>query len=158
MNVKITSLFLASFILLFSALHAQTKKQAPRHTALGSSIARGKIVYTSVCLSCHMADGGGVQSMNPPLIKTTYVLGNKAALIKIVLHGFKEDVEINGNTYSNTMSAHDNLTDRQIADVLTYVRHSFGNKARAVKATEVSKVRALAKNSCRALRDTINRK
>jgi mono/diheme cytochrome c family protein len=145
MNIKITGLFLASFALFFSALHAQTKKPATRQTPAKTSIARGKIVYTNVCLACHMSYGEGVPNMNPPLINTTYVLGNKAALIKIVLHGFNEDVQINGQTYSNTMSPHDNLTDRQIADVLTYVRHSFGNKASAVKAIEVSKVRAAAK-------------
>ena len=145
MNIKITGLFLAAFMLLFSALHAQVKKQATHQTTAGTSIARGEIVYTTVCLACHMADGGGAQNMNPPLANTPYVLGNKAALIKIVLHGFNEDVEINGQTYSNTMGAHDNLTDRQIADVLTYVRRSFGNKASAVKAMQVSKVRALAK-------------
>jgi mono/diheme cytochrome c family protein len=145
MNFKITGLFLASFILLFNALHAQTQKQAKRQTTAGTSIVRGKVVYTNVCLPCHMADAGGVQNMNPPLIKTTYVLGNKTTLIKIVLHGFNEDVEINGQTYSNTMGAHDDLTDRQIADVLTYVRNSFGNKASAVKASEVLKVRAISK-------------
>ncbi|SDS09526.1 Cytochrome c, mono-and diheme variants [Mucilaginibacter mallensis] len=145
MNIKITGLFLVSFILLFNALHAQTKKQATSQTTMAASIARGKVVYTNVCLPCHMADGGGVQNMNPPLINTTYVLGNKTALIKIVLHGFNEDVEIKGQTYSNTMGAHDDLSDRQIADVLTYVRHSFGNKASTVKATEVSKVRTASR-------------
>lgn len=145
MNIKITGLLLASFILLFNALNAKTKKRAAHKTTAGTSIARGQIVYTNVCLACHMADGGGVPNMNPPLINTPYVLGNKAALIKIVLHGFKDDVEINGKTYSNTMGPHDNLNDRQIADVLTYVRHSFGNKASTVKATEVSMVRTVAK-------------
>jgi mono/diheme cytochrome c family protein len=144
MNIKITGLFLASFILLFDALHAQTTKKTTRQTTTGASIARGKIVYTNVCLPCHMADAGGVQNMNPPLINTTYILGDKAALIKIVLHGFNEDVEINGKTYSNSMSAHDDLNDRQIADVLTYVRHSFGNKASTVKPMEVAKVRAVS--------------
>ena len=145
MKIKITCLFLTSFVLLVNTLHAQTKKQATSQTTAETSIARGKVVYTNVCLPCHMADGGGVQNMNPPLIKTSYVLGDKAALIKIVLHGFNEDVEINGKTYSNTMGAHDDLNDRQIADVLTYVRHSFGNKGSSIKATDVSKVRTVAK-------------
>lgn len=141
MNIKITGLLLAVLTLSFTALHAQVKKQTSPRVAGGTSIARGKIVYTSICLPCHMADGGGVQNMNPPLVKTTYVLGNKSALIKIVLNGFNDDVEINGQTYSNTMSAHDDLKDQQIADVLTYVRNSFGNKASAVKVIEVTKVR-----------------
>ena len=143
MNIKITGVLLVLFTLLSTVLYAQVKKPAPKRVVGGtSSMARGKIVYTSVCLPCHMADGGGVQNMNPPLVKTTYVLGNKPALIKIVLNGFNDDVEINGQTYSNTMSAHDDLKDQQIADVLTYVRNSFGNKASAVKVAEVTKVRA----------------
>ena len=92
-----------------------------------------------------MADGVGFQQMNPPLIKTSYVLGNKATLIKIVLNGFKEKVEINDDTYSNVMASHSYLKDQEIADVLTYVRNSFGNKASAVTATEVKKVRAANK-------------
>ena len=46
-----------------------------------ASIAKGKEVYTKYCLTCHQADGGGVPRMNPPLIKTTHVNGNKEQLI-----------------------------------------------------------------------------
>jgi mono/diheme cytochrome c family protein len=145
MNIQRTGLFLLPFMFFFSISHAQTKKPGTSPIAMKASMERGKIVYANVCLACHMADGGGVQNMNPPLIRTSYVLGSKIALINIVLHGFNEDVEIDGKTYSNTMSPHDNLTDRQIADVLTYVRRNFGNKAVAVKAAEVSKVRLVTK-------------
>lgn len=131
-----------TFIILSS--YGQPKKPL-HHTGAAASIARGKIVYTNVCLACHMADGGGVQNMNPPLTQTSYVLGDKSVIIKIVLNGFKDDVEINGQTYSNNMSPHGDLTDVQIADVLTYVRKSFGNKASAVTAAEVKKVRAANK-------------
>jgi mono/diheme cytochrome c family protein len=116
--------------------------QKPVHHHAAGAMTRGKVVYNNVCLACHMADGGGVPTMNPPIIKTDYVLGDKDRLIKIVLNGFKEDVQINGQTFSNNMSPHADLTDRQIADVLTFVRHSFGNKASSVTALEVKKVRA----------------
>jgi mono/diheme cytochrome c family protein len=134
-------LFSAFFV---SSLQAQVKKTI-RHSSAPGSVARGKIVYGKICLACHMADGNGVPMMNPPLVNTTYVLGDKEKLITIVLNGFKEDVEINGQTYSNVMTPHKDLTDQQIADVLTYVRHSFGNKASAVKVSDVKKVRAVAK-------------
>jgi len=110
-----------------------------------ASIMRGKQVYLQVCLACHMADAGGVQGMNPPLIKTKYVLGLKAPLIKIVLNGMTGDLDINGDTYHNVMAPHSDLTDQQIADVLTYVRNSFGNKASAVTVTQVKAVRAANK-------------
>ncbi len=143
MKIKITALLLSP-LLFFNCLYAQVKpvKKTIHHTTAGSSMARGKIVYTSICLACHMADGGGVPTLNPPITGTEYVLGDKTRLIKIVLNGFKEDVEINGQKFSNNMTPHSDLKDQQIADVLTYVRKSFGNKASAVTATEVKKVRA----------------
>jgi mono/diheme cytochrome c family protein len=134
-------------MLLSSCLFAQVKHTAvkPHPVSLSASIAKGKLVYGKICISCHMADGGGVQNMNPPLVKTTYVLGAKAKLISIVLKGFNESIEINGDTYSNIMPSQDFLKDQEIADVLTYVRHSFGNKATAVTLAEVKKARAAKK-------------
>src|SRR6202166_4564144 len=106
-------------MLPFSDLQAQVThgKKTVHHSGTTASMARGKIVYTNTCLPCHMADGNGVPMMNPPIINTTYVLGDKTKLITIVLNGFKEDVEINGQTYSNVMTPHKDLTDQQIADV-----------------------------------------
>jgi len=110
-----------------------------------ASIARGKKVYETYCLACHQADGTGVTRLNPPLVKTSYVLGDKKVLIGIVLNGLDEAIEIDGDTYSNVMASHDFLKDQEIADVLTYVRNSFGNKASAVTPEEVAKIRAANK-------------
>jgi mono/diheme cytochrome c family protein len=114
-------------------------------TPLQASMTRGKQVYLQVCLACHQADAGGVQGMNPPLIKTTYVLGAKTPLIKIVLNGMTGPVTINGDDFHNVMAPHSDLTDQQIADVLTYIRNSFGNKASAVTVAQVKAVRAANK-------------
>jgi mono/diheme cytochrome c family protein len=139
---------LLSFTLLFAAgSQAQTThktKTLVKHTPVSfkASMANGQKVFTQYCVSCHQADGGGVPRMNPPLIKTTYVLGDRIKLIKIILNGFNEDVEINGETYSNTMASHDFLKDQEIADVLTFVRNSFGNKAPAITIAQVKAVRA----------------
>ena len=121
-------------------------KTVRKHTnGLVAQIAAGKKVYTQYCLTCHQVDGYGVPNMNPPLIRTEYVLGDKARIIKIVLNGFKDDVEINGQTYSNTMPAFDYLKDQDVANVLTYVRNNFTNKASAVKLAEVARVRSTLK-------------
>lgn len=102
----------------------------------------GKKVYQQYCLSCHMNDGNGVPGLNPPLGKTTWVTGDKKRLINIILKGFNEEIEINGEVYANPMPAQPQLSDQQIADVLTYIRNSFGNKASAITAAEVKAVRA----------------
>ena len=143
MSIRIAGVLL---VIIFSVWagnsKAQAKKSAPTRSISAITLNNGKAVYTNTCLPCHMADGGGVPRMNPPLAATTYVLGDKAKLIDIVLNGFSEDVEIDGQRYSNTMPPQAQLTDAQIADVLTYVRNSFGNKASTVTVTEVKATRS----------------
>jgi mono/diheme cytochrome c family protein len=130
------------FFVLAIGLMSQTKKPAaPAQGGVQASITRGKQVYFEQCLSCHQADAGGVQGMTPPLIKTKYVLGDKPTLIKVVLNGLS-GVEIDGEKFNGVMAPHPELTDVQIADVLTYLRNNFGNKASAVTAAQVKAIRA----------------
>lgn len=110
-----------------------------------ASIQRGKKVYESTCLACHQQDGAGVPRMNPPLIKTKNVLGDKSKLIRTILMGLDEEMEINGEVYSNPMPSQPHLKDQEVADVLTYIRNSFGNKASMVTTAEVKAIRAKIK-------------
>jgi mono/diheme cytochrome c family protein len=120
-------------------------KSNPIQSSFQKSKAAGEKVYTKFCISCHQADGGGVPHLTPPLINTSYVLGDKQALINILLNGLK-NVDIDEETYSNPMPPLGGiLKDQQIADVLTYVRSSFGNKASAVTVAEVKEARSKVK-------------
>lgn len=119
-----------------------TKKSAAASSGAQTSLARGKDLYMRACITCHQKDGGGVTRLNPPLIKTSYVLGDKTRLINIIMKGMNQPIEIEGEEYSNPMPAQPHLTDQEIADVLTYVRNSFGNKASAVTPAEVKAVRS----------------
>ena len=137
--------FLIIGLALLSLSAAAQKKSVPKAKpavsgASAAVLAEGKAVYAKNCLTCHMADGYGVQGMNPPLIKTEYVLGEKPRLIKVILNGM-QGVDIDDEPYHGAMPSHDFLTDQQIAAVLTYVRNSFGNKASAVQADEVKTLR-----------------
>ena len=118
-----------------------TAKPAANTPAPAASIKAGELVYKQYCLQCHMADGAGIPNMNPPLVKTSYVKGDKIKLIKAVLLGFSQPVDIDGQSYSNNMAPHGFLKDQEIADVLTYVRNSFGNKYPAIKPTDVKLAR-----------------
>ena len=120
-------------------------KPAAPSPALQASVTKGKVVYDTYCLPCHQADGAGVPTMNPPLIKTSWVLGSKTVLIEQVLKGSANKIEIDGEKFHGAMPAQTQLTDEQIADVLTFVRNSFGNKASIVTPTEVKAVRAKTK-------------
>ena len=106
---------------------------------------RGKKVYDQFCISCHQVDGGGVPGLNPPLEKTSYVLGSKTKLIRIILKGMNTHDDIDGESYNNTMPPLNYLTDQQISDVLSYVRNSFGNKASVITPGDVKYVRIRTK-------------
>lgn len=141
MDKKIT--FTGILLLLASAGFAQQKKPVAKSpaTSLKASIVAGEAVYTQFCISCHLPDGGGVENLNPPLIKTAFINGAKPRLITTVLNGMGQ-VEINGERYNNVMPAFNYLTNKQVADVLTYVRNSFGNKKPAVTPADVKITRA----------------
>jgi mono/diheme cytochrome c family protein len=135
--VEFSNCFISIFIILVGYFFLSSFIQ----DELAASVSRGKKVYDKVCLSCHMIDGGGAPNLNPPLAQSSYVLGDKTKIINIVLNGMSERVAIDDDYYSNNMAPHQDLTNQEIADVLTYIRNSFGNKASAVTVKEVQAVR-----------------
>ena len=106
------------------------------------NMANGKKIYELRCLVCHQADGGGVPNMNAPLDGASNVVGNDIArLVKIIRNGYNERVALDGFYYSNAMTANPDLKDADIADVLTYIRNSWSNKASIVTLAQVQKVK-----------------
>jgi nitrite reductase (NO-forming) len=75
-----------------------------------------------------MEDGKGMPDVNPPLAKADYIKKPAKTLITIILKGQTGDVIVNGKKYNVIMPAQEYLSDEQIADVLNYVRNSWGNK------------------------------
>ncbi|AHF15531.1 cytochrome C [Niabella soli DSM 19437] len=155
MNIKnnMRRFFILGWVLISLNGFAQTSKKgavkkpvAAHHaTTPTTSLTRGKLIYRKFCLSCHQPDGGGVPNLNPPLAGAPGVSGSKTKLIKIVRNGFQDPVEIDGEYYSNNMPPFKMLTDQQVADVLTYIRKSFGNKATSVLKQEVTQYRTAKK-------------
>jgi mono/diheme cytochrome c family protein len=125
----------------FSAATAQTNNKLA-----AASIARGKTVYLQRCMVCHQADGGGVPKLNAPLDASSAVNGSDVSkLIKYIVKGFADRVEIDGEIYSNAMPAAADLTDQQIADVLTFIRSNWSNKAGSVTTLQVKQTRSKLK-------------
>ncbi len=115
-----------------------------------ASISRGQAVYMQVCFACHQPTGMGLPPMFPALASSDWVNAKKPdRIIRMVLHGFTGPITINGKPFTSPaplMPAQGNaLNDIQIADVLTYVRNSFGNKADAVTPDQVKAIREAEK-------------
>ena len=100
------------------------------------------------CATCHQADGKGLEPAFPPLHESVYVHGDPERLIKITLHGLMGALEVNGKKYDGLVPMTPfggMLKDQEVADVLTYVRNSFGNRASAISPEQVAKVREASK-------------
>ena len=103
----------------------------------------GKAIYGRICAACHLGSGKGVPGNNiPGLAGSALAQGDEGIPIRIVLHGLKGPIERNGVQINGQMAAwKDQLSDQEIADVLTYVRSSFGNSGGAVSAETVKSIR-----------------
>jgi cytochrome c oxidase subunit 2 len=92
-------------------------------------IARGERVYAANCVACHQASGQGMPAMKAPaLAGSKFMAGAEAPVIDTVLHG-------RPNTAMQAFSKQ--LSDTEIAAVVSYARNSWGNKASDVQPAEV---------------------
>jgi nitrite reductase (NO-forming) len=101
----------------------------------------GKQVYLKTCIVCHQPNGQGIPNQIPPLAGSDFLAGNKTDVIRTVIHGRSGEVVVNGKKYNGIMIPQGNLTDDQVASVLTYVRRSWGNTGEVVTADEVQRER-----------------
>ncbi len=124
---------------------ATTKEMTPEQF-----IAAGKKLYAT-CATCHQASGAGLAGVYPPLAQSEWVTGSEERLIRILLNGLNGEVTVRGNKYNGLMPAFGkvpgsgyNWTDDRIAQVLTYIRHEWGNNAPAITTQKVKEVREAA--------------
>jgi len=133
-----------TFVLVFLCIAGASAQS--NNKLVAASAARGKTVYLQRCMVCHQADGGGVPKLNAPLDASSAVNGSDVSkLIKYIVKGFADRVEIDGELYSNAMPAAADLTDQQIADVLTFIRSNWSNKAGPVTTLQVKQTRSKLK-------------
>jgi nitrite reductase (NO-forming) len=101
---------------------------------------KGKLVFMQSCAMCHQPNGQGLPQAFPPLAGSDFLMADKTRSIRIVVHGLSGSVTVNGTPYDSVMPPV-TLTDEQVANVLTYVRNSWGNTGEAVTVEEVKRVR-----------------
>ena len=117
----------------------ETIKQTPAIASMTREIQveKGKLVFMQTCAVCHQTNGQGLPQVFPPLAGSDFLMADKARSIRIVLRGMSGPISVNGTTYDSVMPPVVQLTDEQVANVLTYVRNSWGNTGEAVAPDEV---------------------
>lgn len=110
---------------------ASDKKEVIVNKTVAQQIEDGKSIYSRTCFACHQSEGQGIDNIFPPLAKSDYLNADVSRAIKTVMNGLEGDVKVNGVKYNSIMPSQ-NLTDQEIADVLTYVYNSMGNNKTVV--------------------------
>ena len=102
---------------------------------------RGGLGYTQFCADCHRPDGGGVKGMFPPLNGNPGITAaNPATLLHITLTGWKTP-QTAAHPRVYTMPGFARLADSEVAEILSFVRSSWGNDAPAINPAQVAKMR-----------------
>ena len=101
----------------------------------------GKKVFAVRCASCHQANGLGIAGQYPPLAGSKWVTSDPGLITNIILKGLKGEIIVKGETYGTSAAvnmAAVPISDREIANVTTYVRQAWGNEAPEILESEVS--------------------
>ncbi len=121
------------FILFFSGLLLSL---SPFQDDLAQSIARGDDLYQQYCVQCHLGQGEGVPGVYPPLAGADYFLDDPDKGIRAVKYGLHGPIVVNGKPYKGYM-AKPGLDDDEVADVMNYLLHSWGNESEVVVTKEM---------------------
>ncbi|MCH2101555.1 MAG: c-type cytochrome [Planctomycetes bacterium] len=106
-----------------------------------AAVVRGLQLYADTCGACHQMDGEGLAGLAPPLADSEWLQKPIEKLASIALFGLSGPIEVRGESWNMTMPGWAQLSDHEIADVLSYVTTEWGAEARHVQADEVARVR-----------------
>ena len=112
-------------------------RRTPIATVAATSV-DGSVVYAGNCAACHQASGQGLAGVFPPLAASDWVLENDARLVQIMLHGINGELIVNGVSYNGVMPAFSQLSDAELAAVLSYIRSEWGNDAPAIRPQQIA--------------------
>lgn len=104
-------------------------------------VSAGKALYAGTCSVCHQLEGQGLEGVFPPLAKSDYLNADPKRSIDIVLNGLSGPVKVNGKDYASVMPPMSQLNDDEVANILTYVYNSWGNKGTQLTSAQVAEVR-----------------
>ncbi len=137
-KVHLAAIAIAGIMAIYSCGGNNTQTETSNAPATPAKVT-GDAIYKKTCITCHQANGEGLPNTYPPLAKSDFI-SDKEKTIAQVIKGYSGELTVNGKKYNSAMPAQQ-LTDEEVAAVLTYVYGNFGNGGTSVTADEVKAVR-----------------
>ncbi|GAA4455479.1 hypothetical protein GCM10023189_23340 [Nibrella saemangeumensis] len=113
--------FVFGFVLLFIGCQSQEEIKRQKY------ITEGKQLYKTYCANCHQPDGTGLANLYPPLNGSDYLV-KKDSVICLIRHGQQGPIVVNGQPYNRIMPANPQLSELEIAEIVTYIYNKWGNE------------------------------
>ena len=111
--------------------------------AAGEEGSRGAQLYVDNCSACHRTNGQGYERVFPKIAGNSSVLSeDPVSMIRLVLAGSKLPATAAAPSELGMPGFAWRLSDEEVAQLLTFIRSSWGNQAPAVKAEQVKQLRA----------------
>ncbi|HYB65489.1 MAG TPA: copper-containing nitrite reductase [Steroidobacteraceae bacterium] len=139
---ELDSVYLGDKAANLAAVSEARAAEASGTLTKAQQIKAGESRFTGTCSVCHQANGEGLPNVFPPLARSDFLMADKQRAIGIVLNGLTGKVTVNGNVFNSVMPPMSQLNDDELANILTFVRNSWGNSGEAVSADEVKQIRA----------------
>ncbi|MFZ4262273.1 c-type cytochrome [Sphingobacterium sp. HJSM2_6] len=98
----------------------------------------GQKLYVKHCQNCHGAQGEGLGKLYPPLTDTLFLKEHRSQLACIIRNGMRGEIKVHGISYNQQMPAIPELTNIDIAFILTYITTYFGNSKTHFKQEEIA--------------------
>lgn len=118
-----------------------------------ASYQRGEKLYMTgaACIACHGLDGGGLPNLGPPLDTSDWVNGSTARLARVLLHGLQGPITVSGERYTPPaampgLSMNPTIKDKDIADIVTFIRHAWSNRSDLVPESFIKEARQQTKD------------
>lgn len=120
-------------------------KIVPLNEAQTALYEKGKTIYATLCAACHQPHGFGLDGLAPPLVDSEWVLGKAELPARIIMHGLAGPVKVGGRSFNLAMPPLPQLTDEDVAGVLTYIRREWEHNASPVDTKSVTAIRTQTK-------------
>jgi mono/diheme cytochrome c family protein len=135
---------LALIFIVLSLYSCNPKSSNPENTLAGISDMKvlqyaieGKALYEANCANCHQSNGMGLGKLIPPIYQSDYFKADIPRTAKIIKHGQKGEITVNGVTYNQEMPANPRLTNIEIAHIMTYLYNIWGSEKGVIDASMV---------------------
>lgn len=138
-SYKFIKKLLLKVFLILVAVVSFTSCQSAEKIKLEQYYIGGKELYEQNCANCHQKDGKGFQNLYPPIAGSDY-LKNKEKVIYIIKNGLSGEIMVNGKKYNQPMPANNQLTNLDIAEVVTYIYNEWNGETKITEVKEVEKV------------------